>query len=123
MAARLEALLPPALQSRADLRSGEAAWRRSDLAELAQAGAAAGLATYGGQVQARRGGDLTELYWQDYDPAPRRDGEAFSAFVTRSWQELLFLIAALPSDEELARQAEARTEDLWFVVYLQAPSV
>ncbi len=124
-------LLPADVQAAADWRLGEAAWRRADLDRLAQAASEAAVACIGGQVQLRLPGEMYELYWTDYDPAPRREGEIWSVFATRSWREMLFLVADLPTDAELARGARERFEELaghdveglrtalWCVVYLE----
>lgn len=123
--------LPPAVQALADIRGGEAAWRRADLPLLAEAARAADLATAGGQVQLRLPGATHELYWQDYDPGERKPSERWPEYVDRSWKELLFLVGTLPSDEAIIegarrlwpwlRIADAEAaEAMWFVVYLAA---
>ncbi len=121
----LEHRLPAPVLALADRRHGESAWRRTDLPALAQAASAAGLATFGGQVQIRLRSGVHELYWQDYDPTPRRPGERWPDFVDRSWKELLFLVADLPPDDQLAAAVgegdpAERLNGLWFVVYLEA---
>jgi hypothetical protein len=121
--------LPKPARALADVRGGEAAWRRADLPLLANAARAVGLGTLGGQVQLRLPSATHELYWQDYDPGERRGDETWPEYADRSWKELLFLTGTLPSDEAIidgARRlwpwlkladAEA-AEAMWFVVYL-----
>lgn len=123
--------LPAEVRALADVRDGEAAWRRADLPRLAEAARAAGLGAAGGQVQLRLAETHHELYWQDYDPGERRPDETWPQFADRSWKELLFLVGTLPSNQvmiEGARRlwpwlkladAEA-AEAMWFVVYLAA---
>ncbi len=121
--------LPAPTRALADVRGGEAAWRRADLPLLANAARAMSLATTGGQVQLRLPEGAHELYWQDYDPGERRQDESWPQYVDRSWKELLFLAGTLPPDQVIidgARRlwpwlgisgAEA-AEAMWFVVYL-----
>ena len=129
--APLEDLLPANLLALADWRWREAGWRRDCLDELAQAATDRGLATIGGQVQLRLPDALAELYWRDYDPSPRREGEGWTVFVARSWKELKFLINDLPADPLLGEDArrldgldDYSTDELTgavrFVVYLAA---
>lgn len=129
--APLEDLLPAPLLALADWRWKEAGWPRDCLDELAQAATGLDLATIGGQVQLRLPDALAELYWRDYDPTPRRDGEVWTAFVARSWKELLFLINDLPADALLGEDArrldglddyaaDELTGAVRFVVYLAA---
>ncbi len=125
--------LPTPARALADVRNGEAAWRRADLWRLANAARAAGLAATGGQVQLRLPSATHELYWQDYDPGERRPDETWPVYADRSWRELLFLVGTLPSDQAIidgARRlwpwlklpdADARAA-MWFVVYLAAAS-
>jgi hypothetical protein len=121
--------LPAPAQALADVRSGEAAWRRSDLRLLSNAARAVGLATTGGQVQLRLPSALHELYWQDYDPGPRKPTETWPEYADRSWKELLFLTGTLPDDAAIIdglrrlwpwlRIADADAKAaMWFVVYL-----
>ena len=123
--------LPDPARALADLRSGEAAWRRADLPLLANGARAMGMATTGGQVQLRLASATHELYWQDYDPGDRRSDETWSGYADRSWKELLFLTGTLPPDQVIIDGArrlwpwlkiadeEARAA-MWFVVYLAA---
>ena len=123
--------LPASARALADIRQGEAAWRRADLGLVSSAARAIGLATTGGQVQLRLPSVTHELYWQDYDPGDRRADETWAEYADRSWKELLFLTMTLPPDEVMidgARRlwpwlkitdAEA-AEAMWFVVYLAA---
>ena len=125
--------LPGPARALADLRGGEAAWRRADLLLLANAARAVGVAATGGQVQLRLSSATHELYWQDYDPGERSAGETWPGYADRSWKELLFLTATLPPDVviiEGARRlwpwlaigdAEAKAA-MWFVVYLAGES-
>ncbi len=118
----------------ADWRTNEPAWRRRDLERLARAASDSGLAALGGQAQFRLNDSIFELYWCDYDPTPRRDGEGWGRYAERSWKELLFLIEGLPADEVLIDAARDRLDDLadlratelseglWFVVYLAPES-
>ena len=128
---RLEDRLPAQVLALADWRWNEAGWSRDSLDALAQAAVDAGLATVGGQVQLRLPDALAELYWRDYDPTPRREGEAWPGFVARSWKEMLFLIDDLPRDSLLGEDArrletledyttDELTDAVRFVVYLSA---
>ena len=123
--------LPGPARALADIRDGEAAWRRGDLPLVADAARAAGLATTGGQVQLRLASVTHELYWQDYDPGDRRPDETWPQYADRSWKELLFLTGTLPPNEVMIEGAHrlwpwlkigdaAAAEALWFVVYLAA---
>ena len=123
--------LPAPARALVDIRQGEAAWRRPDLALVSNAARAVGLATTGGQVQLRLPSVTHELYWQDYDPGDRSQDETWPEYADRSWKELLFLTMTLPPDAVMidgARRlwpwlkigdAEA-AEAMWFVVYLAA---
>ena len=129
---QLAAWLGEATCALADWRGGEGAWRRRDLGRLAVAAESAGLACIGGQAQIRLNDATFELYWCDYDPTPRRFGEPWAAYASRSWKEQLFLAEGLPADEDLIADAKARFEaladlpdtdlvaGLWFVVYPEA---
>ncbi len=121
--------LPAPARALADVREGEAAWRRADLGLLSNAARAVGLATTGGQVQLRLPSAMHELYWQDYDPGERRPDETWPEYADRSWKELLFLTGTLPLDgvmiEGLRRlwpwmriTDHDGLEAMWFVVYL-----
>jgi len=123
--------LPAPARALADIRQGEAAWRRADLGFLSNAARAVGLATTGGQVQLRLSSATHELYWQDYDPGDRRPDETWHQYADRSWKELLFLTGTLPPDAVMidgARRlwpwlkiADSEAVDaMWFVVYLAA---
>jgi hypothetical protein len=121
--------LPAPARALADLRDREAAWRRSDLRLVSHAARAVGLATTGGQVQLRLPSAIHELYWQDYDPGPRKPTETWPEYADRSWKELLFLTGTLPDDAAIINglrrlwpwlritDADARAA-MWFVVYL-----
>lgn len=123
--------LPGPARALANIRDGEAAWRRGDLPLVADAARAVGLATTGGQVQLRLPSVTHELYWQDYDPGDRRPDETWPQYADRSWKELLFLTRTLPPNEVMIEgahrlwpwlkisSAEA-AEAMWFVVYLAA---
>jgi hypothetical protein len=123
--------LPEPARALADIRGGEAAWRRADLPLVSNAARAVGLATTGGQVQLRLPSAIHELYWQDYDPGERKPDESWSVYADRSWKELLFLVGTLPDDAAIIDgvrrlwpwfglpDAEARAA-MWFVVYLTA---
>jgi hypothetical protein len=123
--------LPAPARALADVRGGEAAWRRADLPLLANAARAAGLATLGGQVQLRLPSAIHELYWQDYDPGERRPDETWPQYADRSWKELLFLAGTLPPDQAIIDGARRlwpwlklgdteAADAMWFVVYLCA---
>ncbi|HEY5411482.1 MAG TPA: hypothetical protein VIJ94_12230 [Caulobacteraceae bacterium] len=123
--------LPAEVRALADVRQGEAAWRRADLPRVADAARALGLAATGGQVQLRLPSVTHELYWQDYDPGERSPGETWAAYADRSWKELLFLTGTLPPDMVMIDGARrlwpwlkltdaAAAEAMWFVVYLAA---
>ena len=127
--AGLEERLPPEVRALADIRDGEAAWRRADLLLLSNAARSIGLATTGGQVQLRLASATHELYWQDYDPGERRPDETWLRYADRSWKELLFLAGTLPPDRVMIDGArrlwswlkitdDQTNEALWFVVYL-----
>ncbi len=133
MRADLTATLPEPVRAAVDWRQDEPAWRRADIPALAQAAEEAGLACIGGQVQLRLPGVTAELYWCDYDPAPRRQAEPWSEYSSRSWREIVFLVDALPTDEALIEGARKTLPELsdsepsqfadavWFVVYLAVP--
>ena len=123
--------LPAPARALADVRDGEAAWRRRDLGLVSNAARAVGLATTGGQVQLRLKGGVHELYWQDYDPGERKPTERWPEYADRSWKELLFLVGTLPDDDALIdgvrrlwpwskfADADAKAA-MWFVIYLEA---
>ena len=123
--------LPAPARALADVRGGEAAWRRADLGLLSNAARAVSLATLGGQVQLRLPSAIHELYWQDYDPGERKAEETWSQYADRSWKELLFLAGTLPSDQAIIDGARRlwpwlklgdgeAVQAMWFVVYLSA---
>lgn len=123
--------LPPPARALANVRDGEAAWRRGDLPLLSNAARAVGLAATGGQVQLRLPSVTHELYWQDYDPGDRRPDETWPIYADRSWKELLFLTGTLPPNQIMIDGARrlwpwlkltdaAAAEAIWFVVYLAA---
>ena len=121
--------LPAEIGALADWRWGEPGFRRAVLPDVAAAAAAHGLAARGGQVQVRTPDQTFELFWTDYDPTPRREGEPWGDWAGRSWKELLFLAADLPGEDRLAVEAIARFDELagtdpaavaaglWFVIY------
>lgn len=119
------------------MRSGqEFGWRATDVSAVLAAAHRIALAAGGGQVQFIVADGTYELYWHSYDPTDRRPGEPWPAYVTRSHQEVVALLAALPEPSELVREAIESVprlaehaesgidlvNNLWYILYFEAES-
>lgn len=127
-----EERLPAALLAKASLRGYEYAWRLANVSEVLSAAQACSLATVGAVAQFRVPAGTCELYWRNSDSEPRRPGEPWSEYVTRSAAEVLAGITAFSVEEMVAeglewldvyalRNAGADvSEYLFFVLYFNA---
>jgi hypothetical protein len=124
--------LPEAVRHNAVVSvGGEYAWRQQDVEEVLQEARAASLACVGGQVQFQTREGTREAYWLNFDPPPKREGEAWSAYVSRSTDQALegfrrvcretdFRLVARDWElirAKMAREAYDPLDDLWFVLY------
>jgi hypothetical protein len=117
------------------IRSGdEYGWRFEDLPSVLAEARSLGVAVRGGQVQFKLPDGTCELYWQNADASPRRDGETSNSYVERSHDEVRAALKRLPNPTALVTEGieqfsflKRRTAEgvalslfLCFVCYLDA---
>ncbi|ESQ91637.1 hypothetical protein [Asticcacaulis benevestitus] len=128
-----EALLPPEILAKADVRHDEYAWRIGDLPEVIEAARAQGLRNIGGQLQIRTEDAIGECDWVQIDACqlipPMLPWEAQVEMAANvALQDLQLLKAefnfareikeAFPEPVERLLAAGGKIEDaIWFVWY------
>ncbi|CAL4865963.1 hypothetical protein MMA231_00200 [Asticcacaulis sp. MM231] len=128
-----EALLPPEILAKADVRHDEYAWRIGDLPEVIEAARARGLRNIGGQLQIRTEDAIGECDWVQIDACqlipPMLPWEAQVEMAANvALQDLQLLKAefdfareikeAFPEPVERLIAAGGKIEDaIWFVWY------
>ena len=81
--------LPPELVAGATLRGNEYAWSVEAFPDALRLAKSLGFACPGGNFQFRLPNAICEMYWLSADAATRRDDEPWSAFVSRTFDEVL----------------------------------
>jgi hypothetical protein len=107
-----EAQLSPGILERAVWSGKEIGWRQADIAAALQDARGRQLAALGGQVQFVLPGGTCELYWQNYESAPREAGEPWLDYASRSHDEVEMALGHLPAPTELAADGLAKFEFL-----------
>lgn len=100
-----ETLLPETVLRQASLQGHEYAWQQVDVIPTLHAAAAIELAVMGGQTQFRFPDGTYELYWLNFDATPKQAGEAWSAFVARSAQEVVTQFERLCQSTDFVQEA------------------
>ena len=129
-----EQLLPAIILAKASLSGNEYAWRIHDVEDAIRAAYSTNLATIGGQIQFRLPDGTCELYWLEADSSPRRNGEDWSSFVSRSADEVIERFRSLRANSDFVAEGASSftflserqnqgivlADYLYFVLYFEA---
>lgn len=102
----METSLPSSIIAGAQLAGNEYGWPVAAFPDATRAAQKLSYACLGGQFQFRAGGSVREMYWLNADAAERGPHESWSAYVTRSCEEVRNRFERLTHDTNFQVEAE-----------------
>ena len=136
MEADVENLLPKNILDKAIRRGNEYGWKKEDFIDVVRAAKSVNLVIVGGQIQFIFPDGTCELYWLNYDPQPRKEGESWTQYCERSADECIAIFKERYSDTEIIIQDAVNSfvfiqekiqkeqmnvrEHLYFIVYFSS---